>query len=171
VYKNEQGRAKQQADLSQAKRMHVPLKLKDVEYNACQAKHGKSTPSMLVGEGLPLGKAQGKLDANRQNDQGLLHPSPGLADHAGQNQTRLTRRRHMSQRPQAFPTLFHGPGSRQHNKPPDHLTDRRQVNQPQAPLLMQSSIRPALHLSADSLSNRTLPESMLTQPFAISMGT
>jgi hypothetical protein len=37
----------------QAKRNHLPLKR--VEYNACLAKHGKSTPSMLMGEAQPLG--------------------------------------------------------------------------------------------------------------------
>jgi hypothetical protein len=75
-------------------------------------------------------------------------------------------------RPQALPTLLHSPDSRQHHNPPDHMTDRRRwVNQPQVPLLKQSTPQPALHLSADSLSNRTLPESMLPQPFAIPMGT
>jgi hypothetical protein len=82
----------------------------------------------------------------------------------------------MNQRPQAYPTLLHCPDSSQHHNrcgdPPDYLTDRRRwVNQPQVPLLKQSSPQPALHLSANSLSNRTLPESMLPQPFAIPMGT
>jgi hypothetical protein len=63
----------------------------------------------------------------------------------------------MNQRPQAFPNQLHGPDSHQHHNPPDHITDRRRrVNQPQVPLLKQSSPQPALHLSADSL-----PESML----------
>jgi hypothetical protein len=48
VYKNAQGRAKQKAYRGQAKRNHIPIKL--VEYNACQAKHWKSTPSVLMGE-------------------------------------------------------------------------------------------------------------------------
>jgi hypothetical protein len=78
----------------------------------------------------------------------------------------------MNQRPQAFPTLLHCPDSSQHHNPPDHFTDRRRrVNKPQVPLLKQSSPQPALHLSADSLSNRTLPRSMLPQQFAIPMGT
>jgi hypothetical protein len=78
----------------------------------------------------------------------------------------------MNQRPQAFPTLLHCPDSSQHHNPPDYLTDkRRRVNQPQVPLLKQSSPQPVLHLSADSLSDRTIPESMLPQPVAISMGT
>jgi hypothetical protein len=81
----------------------------------------------------------------------------------------------MNQRPQAFPTLLHCPDSSQHHNPPDYLTNKsRWVNQPQVPLLKQSSPQPtlqtALHLSADSLSDHTLPESMLPQPFAISMG-
>jgi hypothetical protein len=77
----------------------------------------------------------------------------------------------MNQRPQAFPTLLHCLDSSQHHNPPDHLTDRRRVNQPQMPLLKQCFPKPALHLSADSLSNRTLSESMQPQPFAIPMGT
>jgi hypothetical protein len=78
----------------------------------------------------------------------------------------------MNQRPQAFPTLLLCPDSSKHHKPPDYLTDRKWwVNQPQVPLLKQSSPQPALHLSADSLSDRTLPGSMLPQPFAISLGT
>jgi hypothetical protein len=77
----------------------------------------------------------------------------------------------MNQRPQAFTTLFHCPDNSQHHNPPDHVTDRRRVNQPQVPLLRQSSPQIALHLSADSLSDRTLPESMLPQPIAIPMGT
>jgi hypothetical protein len=77
----------------------------------------------------------------------------------------------MNHSPQVFPTLLHGPDSRQHHNPPDHLTDRRRrVNQPQVPLLKQISPQPALRLSADSLSNRTLPESVLSQSFAIPMG-
>jgi hypothetical protein len=59
----------------------------------------------------------------------------------------------MNQRPQAFPTLLHGPDSSQHHNPPDFFTARRSwVNQPLVPLLKQSSHQPALHLSADSLS-------------------
>jgi hypothetical protein len=78
----------------------------------------------------------------------------------------------MNQRPQAFPTLLHCPESSQHYNPQDYLTDRtRWVDQPQVPLLKQSSPQPALHLSADSLSDRTLPESMLPQPFAIFLNT
>jgi hypothetical protein len=78
----------------------------------------------------------------------------------------------MNQRPPAFPTLLHCPDSSQHHNLPDYLTDRRRwVNQQQVPLLKQSSPQPALHLSADSLSDRTLPESMLPQPFTISLGT
>jgi hypothetical protein len=78
----------------------------------------------------------------------------------------------MNQRLQAFPTLLHGPDSRQHHNPPDHIIDRRRrVNQPQVPLLKQSSPQPELHLSADSQSNHTLPENMLPHPFAITMGT
>jgi hypothetical protein len=38
---------------SQAKRNIIPLK--HVEYNACQAKHWKSIPTMLMGEAQPLG--------------------------------------------------------------------------------------------------------------------
>jgi hypothetical protein len=48
VYKNERGRAKQKAYRDQAKRNHLPLK--HVECNAYQAKHGKSTPSILWGK-------------------------------------------------------------------------------------------------------------------------
>jgi hypothetical protein len=60
----------------------------------------------------------------------------------------------MNQRPQAFPTLLHCPDSRQHHNPPDYLRDRRRwVNQPQVLLLKQGSPQPALHLSADSLSD------------------
>jgi hypothetical protein len=78
----------------------------------------------------------------------------------------------MNQRPQAFPTLLHCPDSSQHHNPPDDLTERRRrVKQPQVPLLKQKPPQPALHSSADSLSDRTLPESMLPQPFAIPMGT
>jgi hypothetical protein len=188
VYKNAQGRAKQKAYRGQTKQNHTPLK--GVEYNAYQAKQWKSIPSMLMGETQPLctGAREPKCEQTRKDDQGQLHPSPllGLADHAwkfmqgrlegggsfgnGLLHSRPLPRRRMNQRPQAFPTLHHGPDSRQHHSPSDHMTDRRRwVNQPQVPLL--SSPQPALHLSADSLSNRTLPESMLPQPFAIPMGT
>jgi hypothetical protein len=101
----------------------------------------------------------GRPEKSKSFGNALLHSRP------------LPRRR-MSQRPQAFPTLLHCPDSGQNHNPPDHLTERRRrVNQPQVPLLKQSSPQPALHLSADSLSDRTLPESMLPLLFAIPMGT
>jgi hypothetical protein len=71
--------------------------LKRVEYNACQAKHWKSTPSMLMGEAQPLGPGTREpgCEQTRQDDQGRLHPSPllGIAEHAGQNHARQTRKR------------------------------------------------------------------------------
>jgi hypothetical protein len=115
---------------------------------------------------------QGRPEGGGSFGNSLLHSRP------------LPRRR-VNQRPQvgvspetfllllqAFPTLLYCPDSSQHDNPPDYLTDRRRwVNQPQVTLLQQSSPQPSLHLSADSLSDRTLQESMLPQPFAISMGT
>jgi hypothetical protein len=102
---------------------------------------------------IMLGKIMQGRPGGGSLGNGLLHSRP------------LPRRR---RRPQAFPTLLHGPNSRQHHNPPDHMTDRRRWdNRPQVPLLKQSFPQPALHLSADSLSDRTLPESMLPQPFAI----
>jgi hypothetical protein len=92
---------------------------------------------------------QGRPEGGGSFGNGLLHSRP------------LPRRR-MNQRPHAFPTLLHGPDSRKHHRPLDHITNRRRwVNQPQVPLLKQCTPQPALHLSADSLSDRTLPESML----------
>jgi hypothetical protein len=132
-----------------------------------------------MGEAQPLAKAQGNLDATRQERMtkadfipalrwdwlimpGFImqsRPEGGGSFGNGLLHGRSLPRRRMSQRPQAFPTLIHGPDSRQHHNSPDHLTDRRRwVNQPQVPLLQQRSPQPAVHLSADSLSNRTLPE-------------
>jgi hypothetical protein len=47
---NELGRAKQKAYRSQTYRNHITVKHEPVEHNACQAKHGKSNQSMLIGE-------------------------------------------------------------------------------------------------------------------------
>jgi hypothetical protein len=75
----------------QAKRNHIPLKR--VEYNACQAKHGKSTPSLLMGEAQPLGTGpmEPGREQTRKDDQ---DPSSllGLADHAWQNHAKQTRK-------------------------------------------------------------------------------
>jgi hypothetical protein len=183
----------QKAYRGQTERNHIPLK--SVEYNACQAKHWKSIPSMLIGEAQSLGTGAREpgCEQTRMDDQGRLHdfipalswdwpimpgkitqgrPEGGGSFGNGLLHSRPLPRRRMSQRPHTFPTLLHGPDSRQHHNPPDHITGRKTwVNQPQVPLLKQSSPQPALHLSADSLSNRTLPESMLPQLFAIPMGT
>jgi hypothetical protein len=152
----------------------------------------ESIPSMLMGETQPLCTGARNQDANklermiRANFIPALcwdwptmpgkimqgRPEGGGSFGNGLLHSRPLPRRRMNQRPQAFPTLLHGPDSRQHHNPPDHMTDRRTwVDQPQVPLLKQSSPQPALHLSADSLSNRTLPESMLPQPFPTPMGT
>jgi hypothetical protein len=94
-YNNAQGRAKQKAYRGQTKRNNIPLKR--VEYNAYQAKHWKSIPSMLMGETQPQGTGarETRCDQSRKDDQGQLHPSPslGLANHAWQNHARQTRRR------------------------------------------------------------------------------
>jgi hypothetical protein len=68
--------------------------------------------------------------------------------------------RRMDQRPQECPTLLHCPDSSQFHSPPDHLEGGGSTSHP-VPMLKQSSPQPALHLSADSLSDRALPESML----------
>jgi hypothetical protein len=74
----------------------------------------------------------------------------------------------MNQSPQALPTQLHCPWRNQYHNQPGCLTDiSRRVNQPQVPLLNQSPPLPALHLFADSLCYRTLPESRLLQPFAV----
>jgi hypothetical protein len=76
-------------------------------------------------------------------------------------------RRRVNRRTQVFSTLFHCPDGSQHHHPPGHRTNgRRRVYYPQVQLLKQGSPQAALHLS-----DRTLPESMLPQPFAIPMGT
>jgi hypothetical protein len=150
---------KQKAYRGQTRRNHKPLKR--VEYNAYQAKQWKSIPSRLMGETQPLctGAREPGCEQTRNDDERQLHPSPllGLADRAWQNHARheggsfgngllhsrpLPRRR-MNQRPQACPTLLHGPDSCQHHNLPDHMTGRRRwVNQPQVPLQKQSSPQP-----------------------------
>jgi hypothetical protein len=78
----------------------------------------------------------------------------------------------MNQSPHGAPTQLHCPWRHQYHNPPGYLTDiRRRVNQPQVPLLNQSPPLLALHLVADSLCYRTLPESRLLQPFAVTRGT
>jgi hypothetical protein len=145
---------------------------------------GKAPHQCLLGKHNRQAWTQRNLDANRQ--EGMIRadiipalswdwpiipgkimqgrPGGGGSFRNGLLHSRPLPRRRMNQRPQASPTLLHCPDSSQHHNPTDYLTDRRRwVNQPQVPLLKQSSPQPALHLSADSLSDRTLPESMLPQ--------
>jgi hypothetical protein len=79
---------------------------------------------------MPGKVMQGRPEGGGSFGNGLLH-------------SRALPRRCTSQGPQAFPTLFHCPGSGQHHNPPDHLTNRRRrVNQPQVPLLKQIKPNP-----------------------------
>jgi hypothetical protein len=72
----------------------------------------------------------------------------------------------MNQTPSPLPTLQHSPNNSQHHDPLDRLTDtRRRINHPQVLSLNQSSPQMTLHVLANSLSHRTLPDSML--PFAV----
>jgi hypothetical protein len=91
---------------------------------------------------------QGRLEGGGSFGNGLLHCG----------QAGLPPRRRMDQRPQACPTQIAA-----------NTTARQTISQTEGggstshpvPLLKQSSPQPALHLSADSLSDRALPESML----------
>jgi hypothetical protein len=63
-------------------RRHIEAKHSEIIYLsimcAFQAKHGKGTPSMLIGEAQPFGtdaKDPG-CEQTRKDDQGRLHPSP-----------------------------------------------------------------------------------------------
>jgi hypothetical protein len=109
---------------------------------------GKTSCQCLWGKRNRYARAQGNLDANKQERMMRANFIPALCwdwpNHARQTEgggsfgngllhSRPLPRRRMNQGPQEFPTLLHCPDSCQHHNPPDCLTDRRRwINQPPA---------------------------------------
>jgi hypothetical protein len=136
----------------------------------------RSIQPMAVEVPQPLGTGSRKpgCEQPRKGDQGRLHPSPKQeqADHSryimqgrpegrgsfgnGLLHIRPLPRRRMNQRPQALPTLIHCP---------DNTTTCQTISQTEGGGSTSHSAtaeakppQSALHLSVDSLSDRTLPK-------------
>jgi hypothetical protein len=111
-----------------------------------------TTQSMAMVKALPLstGAREHGCDQQRKDDRADFIPAlswnwpimpgkvmQGRPEGSGSGLLR------MNPRPHALPTLLHCPDSSQHHNPPDHLTNRRrQVYQPQVPMLKQTSPKP-----------------------------
>jgi hypothetical protein len=109
-----------------------------------------SQSTQAMEKALPLGTGARDMDANSKERMiradfipALSWDWPIMPGKIMQGRSEGSGLLRMNPRPHALPTLLHCPDSSQHHNPPDHLTNRRrQVYQPQVPMLKQTSPKP-----------------------------